>query len=54
MKGSEKRRVKCSEVKGSEVKGSEEMILGEMSVLSLIYSYVTLCRFCVVNDLIII
>ncbi len=43
-----------SVVKWSDVKGSEVTILGEMSVLSLIYSYVTLCKFCVVNDLIII
>jgi hypothetical protein len=41
--------VKCSEGKLSEV-----MILGEMCVLSLIYSYVAVCRFCVLRYLIII
>ena len=30
----------------SEVKGTEVKILGVVCVLSLIYSYVTVCRFC--------
>jgi hypothetical protein len=30
------------------VNRTEVMILGEMCVLSLIYSYVAVCRFCVV------
>ena len=41
--------VKCSAVKWSEV-----MVLSDMCVLSLIYSYVALCRFCAVRCLIII
>ena len=40
--------VKCSEVKWNEVK-----IFVEMCVLSLMYSYVALCKFCVVHCLII-
>ena len=48
VQGSEKWGVKC------EVKWSEVMILGEMCVLSLIFCYVTLCRFCVVHNLLII
>jgi hypothetical protein len=39
-------------VKGTE--GSEVMILGEIYVVSLIFSYVTLCRLCAVRCLIII
>ena len=38
--------MKCSEVKWNEVKGSEVIILREMCVLSLIYSYVPVCMFC--------
>jgi len=49
VQGCEKWRVKCSEVKWNEV-----MILGEMCVLSLIYIYVAVCRFCAVHCLIII
>jgi len=41
--------VQCSEVKGREVK-----IFGEICVLSLIYGYVVVCRFCVVRRLVII
>ena len=41
--------MKCSEVKGSEV-----MILVEICVVSLIYSYVSVCGFCVVRYIIII
>jgi len=37
-----------------EVKGSEVMILGEMCVLSLIYSNVSICRFCALSCVIII
>jgi len=36
------------------VKGSEVMILGKMCVLSLIYSNVSICRFCAVRCVIII
>jgi hypothetical protein len=39
----------CSVVKQSEVK-----TFGEMCVLSLIYSYVAICRFCAVHCLVII
>ena len=39
----------CTEVRWSEVK-----ILGEMCVLSLIYSYVAICRFCAICCLIMI
>ena len=49
VQGCEKWRVKCSEVKWNEV-----MILGEMCVLSLIYIYVAVCRFCAVHCLFII
>jgi hypothetical protein len=45
---------KAPEGKGSEVKWTEVMILSEMCVLSLIYSYVALCSFCAVRYLIII
>jgi len=51
--------VKCSDVKWREVMRSEVMwcvvqwceviILGEMCVISLVYSYVAVCRFCAVR-----
>jgi len=43
---------KCRGVKNGEL--SEFMILGEMCVLSLIYIYIAVYRFCVVHCLIII
>jgi hypothetical protein len=54
VQGSKKWGLKCSEVKLSEVKSSQVMILGEMCVLSFIYSYVAECRVCAVHCLIII
>jgi len=39
---------------GSEVECSEVKISGEMYTLSLIYSYVAICRFCVIHCVIII
>ena len=46
--------VKWSELKWSEVKWCDVMILGEMCVLSLIYIYVVVCRFCAVLFVVII
>ena len=41
--------VKCSEVNSREVKWSDVMILDDMCVLSLIYGYVAVCKFCAVR-----
>ena len=38
----------CKCLKWSEVKRSEVMMLGEMCILSFIYIFVAVCRFCVV------
>ena len=46
--------VTWSEVKWSEVKWRDVMIFSEMGLLSLIYSYVAVCRFCAVRCVIII
>jgi len=46
--------VKGREGKGREGKGNEVMILCEMCVISLTYSYVAVCRFCTVRYLIIV
>jgi hypothetical protein len=46
--------VKCSVLKWTVVKWTAVKIFGEMFVLSLIYSYVAVCRFCVVRFAIII
>jgi hypothetical protein len=59
LQGREKLGVKCSEVmwrkvKWCEGKWSEVIIFGEIHVLSLIYTYVAACMFCVVCCLIII
>jgi hypothetical protein len=54
VQGHEKCGVKCSEVQWSEVKWSEVMIVDEICLLSLLYIYVAVCRFCVVHYLIII
>jgi len=59
VQGTEKWGVKCSELQcsevmrneGSDVKCIEGTILGELFLLSLIYKYVPLCRFCAVRYL---
>ena len=59
--GREKWGVKCSEgqgrekwgVKCSEVKRYQLIMSGEMYVLSFIYNYVAVCKFCAVHCLII-
>ena len=55
VRGSEKMggEVLC-EVQWSGVKWCDVIILGEMSVLSLIYSYVAVCMFCAVRCVVII